>query len=202
MARTTAELLTRFEAFVDPSSFGAHQPLQGGVAAVYATVEQFGEDAATAGLWGGADGVWLSLHARSQGTRRRSGEADETLRTRLRTVEGALTRPAILDAVNSLMSAYTDEEALIVEWWESPYLGETYIGEDHAARLSPGPSGFLVILPAGLGEAGWGDAHLGETFLGESFLGIEEADILGLLASEVVAKRAAGVRAWLVILSA
>lgn len=200
MSRTTDELLERLEQFV-PDSLRPLHPLFAGEAAALALAERFSSDAARAATWGGTESNWLSLHARSQGTRRRSAETDIELRARLRTPEAQLTRPAIQAGVDALMAEATADAALIIEWWESPYLGETFLGEDPEARLSGGPHSFLVVLPASVGEVGAGEAFLGEGFLGEGYIGVEEDALIGLIAGAVANRKAAGVRAWLVILS-
>ena len=200
MARDTDTLLARLQQFV-PDSHLPLEPIHAGIAAVLGEAERFAENAAAASLWGGAEGIWLSLHARSQGTRRRGGESDEDLVVRLQTTGEALTPVSIVEGVRELMRNYTLTPPLLIEWWDTPYLDWAYLGDDPTSRLSGGPHSFLIVLPASIGEAGWGDAHLGDSYLGWSYLGIEEADVIGVIAQQVAARKAAGVRAWLVVLT-
>lgn len=48
---------------------------------------------------------WLGQHARDRGTRRRNGEGDPSLRIRLRNVDDAVTRLAILAAAQAILDA-------------------------------------------------------------------------------------------------
>jgi hypothetical protein len=66
---------------------------------------------ATANQWlrmteiGHATGVWLDAHARDRGVRRQAGEGDDELRVRLRTIDDAVTPPALLAIANAVLSA-------------------------------------------------------------------------------------------------
>lgn len=65
---------------------------------------------------GGSEGQWLTLLARGYGVDRASGETDIDLRSRLRSIGEALTKNAILDAVNSiLVSRGTAVPAIMTE---------------------------------------------------------------------------------------
>lgn len=48
---------------------------------------------------------WLRQHARDRGTDRQNGESDVALRARLRNVPDALTRGALIDAANAILTA-------------------------------------------------------------------------------------------------
>lgn len=48
---------------------------------------------------------WLNQHARDRGTSRQAGESNDALATRLRVVPDALTRGAILTAVNAVLAS-------------------------------------------------------------------------------------------------
>lgn len=48
---------------------------------------------------------WLNQHARDRGTSRQQGEGDAALQERLRSTPDALTRAAILDAANAILTA-------------------------------------------------------------------------------------------------
>jgi hypothetical protein len=52
-----------------------------------------------------AEGVWLNQHARDRGTFRQASETDVALRSRLRTVEDAVTLPALEAAINAVLDA-------------------------------------------------------------------------------------------------
>lgn len=57
-----------------------------------------------------ATGIWLDQHARDRGTVRQEDETDSTLRLRLRTLEDALTEPALVAGVDNIM---VDSSALV-----------------------------------------------------------------------------------------
>lgn len=48
---------------------------------------------------------WLDQHARDRGTSRQNGESDDALISRLRNVDDLVTRPALLTAVQAMMTA-------------------------------------------------------------------------------------------------
>lgn len=50
-------------------------------------------------------GIWLDLHAADRGTQRQDGESNEALQARIRNVEEAVTRPAILSAAQAIVDA-------------------------------------------------------------------------------------------------
>lgn len=52
-----------------------------------------------------SSGVWLELHAADRGTQRQDGESDEALQARIRNVEEAVTRTAILSAAQAIVDA-------------------------------------------------------------------------------------------------
>jgi hypothetical protein len=52
-----------------------------------------------------AEGAWLNQHARDRGTFRQEDETNEALRSRLRTVEDAITLPALKLAINRVLEA-------------------------------------------------------------------------------------------------
>lgn len=52
-----------------------------------------------------ATGVWLDLHASDRGTQRQDGETNEALRARIRNVEEAVTRIALLAAAQAIVDA-------------------------------------------------------------------------------------------------
>jgi len=50
-------------------------------------------------------GVWLDLHAADRGTQRQDGESNEALAARIRNVEDAVTRPALIAAAQAIVDA-------------------------------------------------------------------------------------------------
>lgn len=68
---------------------------------------------------------WLNQHARDRGTNRANGETDAQLRYRLRNIADAITRPALLAAVNAILAAAGYGVAAMVELpRDSSYLGD------------------------------------------------------------------------------
>ena len=123
MARTTQELLERLLAFLPPQ-YQTSEPLLAGVADALQAAEGAADELLQVLPFGpylailpggaplslvGASGIWLDLHASGYGLLRAPGETDDQLRTRLRNVEDAVTRPAILAAVKDA-NTYTDIE--------------------------------------------------------------------------------------------
>jgi len=108
------------------------------------------------------EGIWLTLHARGLGVNRATDEADAVLRRRIRQVADAVTKPAILDAVNDALSAVTGETATLTQWYEGPSLAldgtdvDPVLGGGGApfhldnidqAVLAGGPSTFYITAP-------------------------------------------------------
>jgi hypothetical protein len=66
---------------------------------------------ATASQWlrmteiGNARGVWLDAHARDRGVRRQAAEGDDELIARLRTIDDAVTPPALLAIADAVLAA-------------------------------------------------------------------------------------------------
>lgn len=214
MARTTQELLERLLAFLPPQ-YQTSEPLLAGVADALQAAEGAADELLQVLPFGpylailpggaplslvGASGIWLDLHASGYGLLRAPGETDDQLRTRLRNVEDAVTRPAILAAVNTLLEPFS-VAAMMVEWWEEPYLdvlepipGGLYLD---SAFLSGGPNTFILIVPqVGLGYGVSQDPHLDiETWLDSMFLGDDRQDpVYAAIVAEVERLRAAGVR--------
>lgn len=161
-ARTTAEVLEQLERFVPPE-FAPLRPILALYAAELRAAEVVAYDTAASSTVEGAEGVFLTALARGYGVERLSGEADATLRSRLRNVSGAVTRPAILDAVNLLLADYTEDEAVMVEWFEEPFADYHAFADYHL--LVDGPNAFVLILPP-----------VGDEPLGSSFADVAYAD--------------------------
>lgn len=68
---------------------------------------------------------WLDQHARDRGTSRQAGETDPVLQARLRVVPDAITRQALLDAANAILSAasVSGSAALLELPRDAAYLG-------------------------------------------------------------------------------
>ncbi|MEL6346045.1 MAG: hypothetical protein AAFV53_23240 [Myxococcota bacterium] len=163
MARDTTALLSRIEQFVD-DDYRPARPLFAGQAAVFASIEAFSADAATAATWGGSEGIWLDLHARGQGVYRRAGEGDASVRSRMRTPALQITPADLLAAVQSLLTTYGYATTVtVVQWYEGPWVDEVYADEGDVTRISPGPHGFLMLIPS----TAWADTVFVEVLADE-----------------------------------
>jgi|GEM_PF-4827563 len=198
MGRTTDQLLAQAERFVSPEDRESLRPLLAGVAAVMARVEASRDGMRDSATVGASAGRWLTLLARGYGLRRATNETDAQLRERVRFPERQLTKAAILDRVNAILSAYTTKQAQMVQWWETT----SYIGYDwylDHGRISGGPHSFLLLIPL-VGEMPGGAAFLGATYLDyDMYLGVHEHPVYELIATEVDRIKACGVRAYVAI---
>lgn len=105
-------------------------------------------------LIGGALGTtpttpdWLNQHARDRGTARQDGETDEALRQRLRDAPDALTRIAILQAIDAVLEAngVSEDSALVElprhgahsgEYVSDAGVGGTFVQAGAVARFTP-----------------------------------------------------------------
>ena len=208
MARSTSALVERLVAFLPPEDGTVLEPLLGGLAAMFSQVESDG-DALQVEATYEASGKWLTLQARGLGIERATGETDTDLRTRMRNAEDNITRASIQAAIDALLAPYTSDTALIIEWWEGPYLdhvGDAALWLDGTVYLSPGPHGVLIIVPR-IGDAEWGGAYLDNVdelgaYLDRLFyLGSEaiEHPVYEAIWAEVERLRAAGVAVWMII---
>lgn len=109
-----------------------------------------------AGYYGNAGDEWIDEHLKDANTRRQVGEDNDSAVARLRSVADAVTRPAILAAVNELLAAagVTGEAGMheiwqqgsyyqIVGGWRQMYWGRGY----RFGHLEPGL--VVVVLPYG-----------------------------------------------------
>lgn len=195
MARTTAEILEQLQNLL-PRYYESAEPLLAGLAAAMARAEQAYEVLAPLATVEDGEGIWLSLLGRGLGIRRASGESDESLRLRIRTVEDQVTKPAIKAAVDRLIAP---DECQIIEWYEGPFLddeSDSGMWLDNTARLSGGPQSFLVVIPqqstgfdfgSFLDEDLWLDDE--NAFIGEA----PEDPVYAAIVNEVERIRAAGV---------
>lgn len=202
MARTVDELLARLLQFL-PTQYASMADLLVAIPGAFALVESKLEEFVTASSIEGASDIWLTLMAAGYGVERSTAEADETLRTRLRNVEGSTTPGAILDLVNAMVATH-GVTAELVEWWEGPFLSVP--GDDGAwansSYASGGPSSFTIRIPQ-IGVLATGDSFLDLCFLdNDAFAGADGEDpIYAAILAEVERKRPAGVRWALIILA-
>lgn len=196
--RTSAAILTELLKFI-PASVRAASPILAGWAAAANLAEQASSDLADNLLYGNAEDEWLDLLAAGAGLSRAPQETNISLRARLRVAPDALTRPAILAAVNALLLPLTATQAIMVEWYEGPYLDVDYLDDPHMP-ISAGPNTFCLIVPP-VGDVADGAAFLGEAYLDdEGYAGSAgNHTIYGSIYSTVEAMRAAGIRWSLVI---
>lgn len=200
--RTIDETLAQVLRFL-PDQYAASSDVLSGLAAQMVQAEQTGEDLVTSTTVAGAAGKWLTLLAHGYGLERRTDEEDAEVRTRVRSPEGQLTVPAILERINAIIAPYSSGTAWIVEWWETgSYLDyDYYLGLD--SRLPVAWNSFVLILPADIG-ASWGHTFLDyDYFLGiTSYLGTVTNPIVPVVVDEVAHLRASGVHAWVAIAAA
>lgn len=73
-----------------------------------------------------ATGIWLDLHALDRGTYRQDGETDEALRARIRNVEDAVSRPALLAATEAILAAdgVLDPPSMVEVKRDGAFLGQ------------------------------------------------------------------------------
>ncbi len=102
-----------------PPRYSASEAILAGGASQIAQLLNVTDDLTATSLFGGADGAWLDLHAKSYGLLRSSGETDAALRERLRSIGASVTRSAILDAVDALLVARgTAVPAQMIEFFD------------------------------------------------------------------------------------
>lgn len=197
MALSTDDLLIVLGRHL-PTRFGAVEDALAGFAAAMAQASTAASDLEVSTTVAGAEGKWLTLLAKGYGVQRATGEEDATVRTRLQNVEDALTKDSILVAVNAILAEYTDEQATMIEWWESDgafYLDSSYLDTD---RLLGEWHTFYLFLPF-LGERDWGDFFLDSSYLDTDFLGGGQGHpVYASIIATVERLRAAGTR-WLII---
>lgn len=148
MARSTDTILEQAERLV-PYYDTSLRPLTAAIAAALSEAETQAEALAGEALFGGS-GQWLRLHAHGYGVQPAQGESDASLRARLRRVEDAVTPPAIVAAVDAIITPLT---CTLVEWWDTPYLDVDAYLDMPGVYLSGGPNTFLVVVPAGVSDA-------------------------------------------------
>lgn len=201
MARTKAEILEQLLRFLPPR-FAAYSDVISGWAAGFETADELWEALAESTTIGGASGTFLTLLARDHGVKRQDGETDAGVRARMRTVNGQVTRPAILEAVNAVLSQYTEEQATMLEKKDGPTLDHSFILG--VSRLSDAHNSFVLVVPQ-VGAAYGGKAVVGGATIGGGpsplILGIGTSlhPVYPALRALVNRIRAAGVRASIAI---
>lgn len=109
-----------------------------------------------------ATGIWLDQHARDRGAFRQEDETDEALRERLSMIEDMVTTPALTSMVDAILAAdgVVGSCAMVELRRDRAHFGDYTATGKNRAYLSRGyrmsvasPSGFIVILPFGTGDA-------------------------------------------------
>lgn len=115
-----------------------------------------------------SEGVWLDAHGEERGVHRQGGELDPEYVARIRNPEDAVTRPAILAAINKVLAAAGLGVAYMVELPEDAAFAmrtpavaadaelmgfasrpQAPNGFGYRAARTPFPPSFIVILPSG-----------------------------------------------------
>jgi hypothetical protein len=198
MARTTAAILAQLERFLPPR-YAAYRDVLAGGAAGLAEADALWEDLADAATIGGADGVFLRLRARGFGIQAQGDETDASIRSRIRSVEGQVTRPAILAAVNALLAPYTATEATMLEPWDEGFLDYDCYSDD--TRLCDAHNSFVLVLPL-VGDQVGGSSYIDDGYIDiDLYVGAsgEEHPVYEAIRVLVNRIRAAGIRAWMAI---
>ena len=195
--RTRTAILAEIMATL-PANLRSLSPVLAGTATALELTEQAASDLASNLEIGTAEGQWLDLIAKGQGLRRQVGETDTSLRQRLRTTPDALTRPAILAAVDAILAEYSAGHSYMIEWFDGPYLDDAYL-DDPESLYGGGPNTFILIVPAVAGVPVSG-SYLDESYLDDSYLGNAGYSPLYQSISAAVERiRAAGVRWWIAL---
>lgn len=181
MALTTAQVLAQIEKLLPPR-YAASRAVLSLYAAMIAKVQQVAElDFIPSTTIAGAEGQWLTLLARGYGITRATGESDASVRTRLLTVEDALTVSAIEDAVDALLADLTAVPCELVEHWQAPLVLDT---DDLDWALITDNSYFF-------------DRHNAFTVIVPDFGDFPDDAIYAAIVAEVDRLRGAGVRAYI-----
>jgi hypothetical protein len=203
MARSVDDILAQVERFIPPEWRVQLRPLLAGRAAQMREAELLSEDCATSATVGGAEDDWLTLLALGHGVRRSTSEIDASLRERLRNPADALTKPAILDAVNAILAAYgsSDEAVMIEHWRDGLFFDDFYAGDD--ATIADEHNAFTLIVPE-IDEFPTGLYFFDdEVYLDDEDAwlsgGTGESAVYAAIVALVNQMRAAGVRWWLFI---
>lgn len=199
--RSADQLTEQILKFI-PGVFSGMEPLLGGTAGVFETVEVKADELAQLTGLGESEGIWLTLRGQDLGVLRAPQESDQSLVHRIRDVEDAVTRTALKNTVEALLDTGS---AQIIEWYEGPYLDVELEGEGgmwlDSARLSGGPNSFQVIIePQGTGFE-WSDFMDADLYLDSGYMGLTESPIYGAIINQVNRKKAAGTF-WRLVLDA
>ncbi len=155
MARTTGEVLDALRSIVPPAYHGDDEAsVLGSVAKVFSLVETTIDALYDAGLWGGATGEWLDLHALGWDVRRSDGESDGSLRSRLRDYPEQVVPAAIIAAVDPLINdvdPLADDARLMEHWKDGAFFDQAYCDQENA-RIGSVNVAFSVIVPDVFGD--------------------------------------------------
>ena len=198
MARTTDQALAQLLRFLPPRYQSIEAPLSG-VAAAIRQGEIAWDDMATASTIGGATGSMLTLRAKGYGVNPSPDESADSIRSRIRNVEGQVTRPAILDAVNALLAEYTADLATMIERTDDGFLDyDCYL--DHT-RICDWHNSFVLVVPL-VGDLVGGASYIDLGYLDHDlWLGAsgEQHPVYDAIIALVRRIRAAGIRVTLAI---
>lgn len=197
MARSVADLLDQVEHFL-PAEFEPMRPHLAGLAAQMREAELAGDTLEAQTKIGQAVGAFLTLIGRGYGLDRTAEETDDEFRNRIRVLEDRLTKPAIEDAVNELLSAYTTDVCEIVEHWEGgAFVDQAYAEQD---AIYSAHNAFTVIAPV-VGNFAAGEDYVDQSYVDDAWVGMGGADhpVYPAIVARVEQLRAAGVRWWLVV---
>lgn len=144
-ARQTSQLLQRMLDFL-PGYYEPDRPLLAAFAGALARAELDVDRLFVRAGIGTSQGIWLSLQGDDIDVPRAAGELDAQYRPRLRDGESRVTRPAILSVVNTLLEPFTDQQATMIEWFESDSFADVGAYAD-INRITQGPPSFLLVVP-------------------------------------------------------
>lgn len=140
-ARTPEELVARLLDFL-PAQFDAATILLAGAAAATAQAETTWCSLHDCGTIEGATGIWLDLHGEGLGVFRQAGELDAGYRDRIRDLDDLTTPGAVLGAAIAVFGT-----AILVEWFDSPYLDVDAYLDTVDCVIGGGPDSFVLLLP-------------------------------------------------------
>lgn len=194
MARTVEQLEAEQLSHLPPR-FERLRDLLVAYSAVYARVSEVLDELVASTTIEHAEGLFLHLMAHGIGVEPGTDESPTSLRMRMRSIEDAVTRPALIAAADRVLEAHGETTgADMVEWFDEPWLdivddeqGGAYLDSTYP---SGGPRTFLLRVPYA------GDFVLDE-FLDDMWLddpGDDEPPVYAALIAEIERLRAAGIQ--------